>query len=225
MGPDAAKRVSGTVPPGGGRFSLLNAIAGGSFTWDIQNILWEDLLLRVCRLTDPIESGRGKPNLTVNRLPMYCEHEPQLCDQVKHLAESASNSAKFARKWRNQRISHSDWNRGIEKADPLPPASLEKVAAALDAVHTVLNTVSLGLLKEGIANSVTGRPRARAFLSYARQLAESVKSIDALIDPSGGTSITDVDVADDFLRKLVHEPSEQQFRQIIDLREAARRFP
>ena len=33
--------------------SLLNALTGGGFTWDIQQILWEDLLLRVCRLTDP----------------------------------------------------------------------------------------------------------------------------------------------------------------------------
>ena len=45
--------------------SLLNALTGGAFTWDIQNVLWEDLLLRVCRLTDPPTSGRDKRNLTV----------------------------------------------------------------------------------------------------------------------------------------------------------------
>ena len=27
--------------------SLLNALTGGGFTWDIQNVLWDDLLLRV----------------------------------------------------------------------------------------------------------------------------------------------------------------------------------
>ena len=33
--------------------SLLNDLTGGDFAWDIQHILWDDLLLRVCRLTDP----------------------------------------------------------------------------------------------------------------------------------------------------------------------------
>ena len=54
--------------------ALLNAITGGGFTWDIQHILWDDLLLRVCRLTDPCKSA-GKHNLTVTRLPSFCEEE------------------------------------------------------------------------------------------------------------------------------------------------------
>ena len=37
--------------------ALLNAITGGGFTYDVQHILWEDLLLRVCKLTDPICSA------------------------------------------------------------------------------------------------------------------------------------------------------------------------
>ena len=32
---------------------LLNSVSGGDFMWDIQHILWYDLLLHVTRLTDP----------------------------------------------------------------------------------------------------------------------------------------------------------------------------
>ena len=49
---------------------LLNAISGGGFLWDIQHILWDDLMLRVTRLTDPIRTAR-KNNLTVRRLPDF----------------------------------------------------------------------------------------------------------------------------------------------------------
>ena len=32
---------------------LLNAISGGGLIWDVQHIFWDDLMLRLCRLTDP----------------------------------------------------------------------------------------------------------------------------------------------------------------------------
>ena len=37
---------------------LLNAISGGGFIWDVQHIFWNDLVLRLCRLTDPIPNWR-----------------------------------------------------------------------------------------------------------------------------------------------------------------------
>ena len=77
--------------------SLLNALTGGGFTWNIQNVLWEDLLLRVCRLTDPQKSA-GKDNLTVTRLPAFCERQdPALCDKVRVKVYEAVQKADFAR--------------------------------------------------------------------------------------------------------------------------------
>ena len=44
----------------------------------------DDLLLRVCSLTDPPRSA-GKQNLTVRRLPALCEqHGTSLYEQVQH---------------------------------------------------------------------------------------------------------------------------------------------
>ena len=201
---------------------LLEALGGGFFT-DIHHILWDDLMLHVTRLTDP-RSTAGKDNLTVQRLPTLCKDQG-LHNEVQTLVDVAVDTAEFARDWRNRRISHTDLTRAMElDPEPLAPASTRQAAAALDAVHAVLNTISVRLLGEGIANDVVMRPRAAAFVAYARQLVEAVQYIDSFIDPSGTVPITDLEVASAFLRKLGRAPTMEHVRQVIELREAARRF-
>ena len=202
---------------------LLNAISGGGFIWDVQHIFWNDLMLRLCRMTDPIQTG-SKNNLTVRKLSEFCE-EQALRSAVRSRIDTAVEAADFARPWRNQRISHTDLAGAITpNAEPLAPASLQQVTAALDAIHAVLNTISVKLLDEEIANLVIVPPRARAFLCYAKQLVEAVQYIDSFIEPSGNVPITNLDVASDFLQKLECKPTREQVMQIIELREAARRF-
>ncbi len=201
---------------------LLSAIGGGGFIRDIQNILWDDLILRITRLTDPIQTAR-KDNLTVRKLPEFCENG--LRSEVEDLVKSAGQRTAFARDWRNQHISHTDLTRAIDPdVEPLAPASLQQINAALNAIHAVLDRISSCLLNENIRNDIAYRPRASAFVAYSRQLVEAVKYIDSLIDSSGTAHITDVDVAGDFLRRLGCEPTADQVRQIIELRDAGRRF-
>ena len=204
---------------------LLNALTGGAFLRDIQHILWDDLMLRVTRLTDPIGSV-GKSNLTVQRLPDFCkDEEAEFHEEVSERADRAVGAAKFARDWRNRRISHRDLALAIEAdAKPLAPASLRQVESALDAVHAVLRAISLHLLKEDIGKDVVTAPRARAFICYTQQLVGAVKYIDSIIDPGGKVPITDRGAAGDFLRKLGCKLTWEQMRQIIELREAARKF-
>ena len=203
--------------------ALLNAL-GGAFTWDIQTVLWDDLLLRVCRLTDRPTTA-GKHNLTVQRLPALCApHGAALRDRVRDLAHAAADKARFARDWRNRRISHADLATAVGTAEPLAPASLAQVTGALDAVHAVLNTISIELLGAEIGNLVTATPRARAFLAHARQLADSVRFIDGVADPEGATRITDIDTATAFLETLGLRPTMQNIKRVLDLREAASRF-
>ena len=207
-----------------GDVALLNTLAGGAFTWDIQNVLWDDLLLRVCRLTDPPKSA-GKRNLTVTRLPAFCQqHGAALHAHVDRLVDTSVQAAEFARDWRNRRISHSDLAKAVGTAKPLASASLDNVTNALDAVHAVLNAISNELMNSQIANTVTGTPRAGAFLAYARQLVDSVSFIDAVADPSGAARITDTDIASALLDKLGLRPTWQNVSRVIELREAARRF-
>ena len=106
----------------------------------------------------------------------------------------------------------------------MAPASLKKISSALDAVHAVLNTVSRELLDQQIANSIAGGPEAQEFLCNARQLVDSVKFIDAIVDPGSTAEVTDTVVAIAFLRKLGLKPTAQQVDSVIELREAARTF-
>ena len=95
---------------------------------------------------------------------------------------------------------------------------------SIDAVHAILNVISIHLMDAGIINDFIIRPRARAFLCYIRQLAEAVQYIDSFIDPSGNLRITDHGAASDFLQKLGCKPTMEKVKRIIELREAARRF-
>ena len=205
------------------RVNLLNAI-GGALFWDVQQVFWSDLMLRLTRLTDPPKSA-GKDNLTVRRLPDLCEG-PDLREAVEGLVRAAVDATAFARDWRNRRIGHSDLARAIDPSpEPLKEATLKKAKAALDAVHAVLDTISGRLLGKGIANEVNTRPRARVFMAYASQLVEAVQFVDSAIDPSGEKPITDQAAAVAFLQKLHRRPTWQNTRQVFELREAARRFP
>ncbi len=205
------------------RVKLLNAIGGGLF-WDVQQMSRNDLILRLTRLTDPPQSA-SKDNLTVQRLPALCD-DLELRQEVCRLVQRAVDAAGFARDWRNRYISHSDLTRAIDpSAEPLAEADLQKVKAVLDAVHAVLNTISVRMLGNGgIRNDVIITPRARAFLAYARQLVDAVQYVDSLIDPSGTVSFSDTTAAATFLHKLDRRPEREETKQVIELREAARMF-
>ena len=204
---------------------LLNAICGGAFLWDIHHLLRNELMLCVTRLTDPVCTA-GKSNLTVRSLPEFCkDKKAALRNEVRERVDRAVRAAEFARDWRNRRISHRDRNLATESdTKPLAPASLRQVETVLDEVHAVLHAISVHLLKKGICNSVVTSPRARAFVCYTQQLVEAVKYIDSIIDPSGKVPVTDTGVAGDFLRKFGWNPTWEQVSQIVELREAARRF-
>lgn len=205
------------------RVKLLDAIGSGLFR-DVQQMSWNDLMLRLTRLTDRLKST-GKDNLTVRSLPAMCE-QPNLRDEIERLVRQAADAAEFARDWRNRRIGHSDLARAIDPSpEPLAEATLPMVKTALDAVHKVLDTISARLLHTGIVNEVVTRPRARAFIAYASQLIGAVQFVDSIIDPSGQKPVTDLAAAETFLRRLQCRPNWQNTRQVFELREAARRFP
>ena len=87
-----------------------------------------------------------------------------------------------------------------------------------------MNVISVQLLDAEIINDVIIPPRAHALLCHTRQLVEAVQYIDSFIDPGGNVPITDSAVASEFLKKLGCKPTTEQVMQIMELREAARRF-
>jgi len=122
------------------RIDLIND-AAPLFFRIVQDSLFEDTLIHIARLTDPPKSV-GKPNLTIRRLPDLVIDEG-LKNNIAGLIGIALQKADFCRDWRNRRIAHKDLNLALkEGAEPLKPASREKVSVALDAIAEVMNAVS-----------------------------------------------------------------------------------
>lgn len=94
-----------------GRINLLNA-AAGVFSRILQDTLWEDALLHLCRLTDPARMG-NKQNLSIQALPELC-HDPALRQEIAQLVEQAMAATSFARDWRNRRIGHRDLRLALD---------------------------------------------------------------------------------------------------------------
>ncbi len=83
------------------RVELLNK-AAPLFFRIVQDALWYDILMHIARLTDPPKS-RGKPNLTIRRLPELVGNQ-----ELDSLVEEAKEAAEFCRDWRHRRIAHRD---------------------------------------------------------------------------------------------------------------------
>lgn len=124
----------GTKPT---RIELLNR-AAGLFFRVVQDSLFEDTLLHLSRMTDKAVI-RGRPNLTVQRLPALVTDQ-DLAAEVRSLVDDAVEKAGFARDWRNRHIAHSDLALAIQEgAKPLAAASRRAVNEAIKALDVVLN--------------------------------------------------------------------------------------
>ena len=121
------------------RIELLNKAAPYFFR-TVQMVYWDNTLLHISRLTDPVKIGR-KENLTIQQLPELVSDE--LKPKVKELVDEVIKKTEFSRDWRNRRIAHKDLRLALnEPAEPLLPASRDNVRDALLAIEVVLNAVS-----------------------------------------------------------------------------------
>ena len=122
------------------RVDILNK-AAGSFFFIVQNALWRDYLLHICRLTDAAKTT-GKANLSIRCLPDLVDLEK--APRTKELVQIAVDRSEFARDWRNRRLSHYDLQVALGRAaEPLAPASREHVQEAITALGELVNYLSL----------------------------------------------------------------------------------
>ena len=155
------RELYGTSPD---RIDLLNS-AAGLFFRILQDSMWEDALLHLCRLTDPADMGRKK-NLSIQVLPELCD-DADLRNAVETLVEEAKVATLFARDWRNRHISHRDRDLALRsKTRPLAPASRAQVSAAISAIHRVLNEISECLLNSTMMEKVITPPTGAGALLY-----------------------------------------------------------
>lgn len=122
-----------------GRVELVNSIAPSFFRM-VQDILWNDVLLHVARLTDPPQRGAFE-NLTLLCLDSHLDDE-NLRTRIRDLNERALSRAAFARDYRNKRLAHNDLSHALERAEPLTLGSRQDVEEVLAAFSEVLNALN-----------------------------------------------------------------------------------
>jgi hypothetical protein len=123
------------------RVDLLNR-AAARFFGQLQDIWWEDVLLHICRLTDPRKVG-GHRQLTVRQLSDLIP-EGTARDRVEPLVSAACDASAFARDWRNRHIAHRSFERATNPLSrALEHASRASVEDAIGALDRVMNEVQL----------------------------------------------------------------------------------
>jgi hypothetical protein len=208
----------------GERLAVLNGVAGPLMAL-LQDVLWENLLLQVARLTDPVRTA-GHENLTLQQIPAFFADQPEKHRELSDHVHAAVGAATFARDWRNRRIGHRDLEHSLDRqARPLEKASLERVDAALAAVHRILDTIA-GYEHAQLRRQPTGSNAADGFYYRTLRLVAAVQFIDGIIDEEGTSKVTDLDAARAFLEP--HHPQPPTWKMIehvVELRAAARLFP
>lgn len=138
------------------RIELLNR-AAAVFFGQLDGILWEDVLLHICRLTDPVAVG-GYRQLTIRRLPGYIS-DPTLRARIEALLDATLSRSEFARDWRNRHIGHRSLARATDSAArPLAHASRASVERVLDALDEVMMAIHESLMDGGIDLRPSGDP-------------------------------------------------------------------
>jgi hypothetical protein len=155
------RALYGTSPE---RIDLMNS-AAGLFFRILQDTIWENALLHLCRLTDPAVIS-SRHNLSIRALPELCG-DAAVREAVRTLVGQAVAATSFARDWRNRHIGHRDRALALGSGTrPLAPASRAQLSAAIGAIHRVLNEISERLMGSTLADEVITPPTGAEALLY-----------------------------------------------------------
>jgi hypothetical protein len=133
------------------RVELMNS-AGASFFYTVDKLFFEAILLAICRLSDPIKTGK-KSNLTIKLLQKFMSTEAQ-GNRLTQLLVAVENTTEFARDWRNRYIGHNDFSLMCEGAEPLQTATIAQISEAINAIHQVLNFIENEFMRADLAPEV-----------------------------------------------------------------------
>lgn len=112
--------------------------AGNLLFGSIERVFYRDVVLGICRLTDPEHQGNNR-NISINRFKSECySSDTDLQELVKKACEKAGNF----RSWRSKRLAHIDARTGVGWR---PPQGCERqaVSEALHAICSILRHVSI----------------------------------------------------------------------------------
>ena len=173
--------------------AVLNSVAP-AFFGGIQPLLWNDLILRVSRLTD---RAKGE-TLSLERLEkcQRLKDNPELLARVAGYRKKAVRAAKPVRRLRNRKIAHNDG-----RAEPLEKVTLAICDEVLNHVHAALAAILLDQMNAHLENEVISSPPHDSIVAYLRGLLNVLHLFAGLIDPDDPRGMN-MDSARAFLRKL-----------------------
>jgi hypothetical protein len=119
------------------RVELLNWAAPVFFRV-VQDQLFDTILLRISRLTDPPKSG-SNTNLSIRQFPRLVDDDVK--DDVRELIALALESAQFARERRNKVISHNDLELATSSGAAKPSGSIIQMRAAIRSIHEPIRLI------------------------------------------------------------------------------------
>lgn len=133
------------------RVDLINR-CGGAFWYRVEKLFFEAVALAVCRLSDPIKTGR-KSNLTVMLFEKFMD-TPKRKAELKIRLDDVKGKVEFARDRRNRRISHNDYDSKIGTAHALLPATRDAMNDAISALHRVFSYISAEFMESDLWDNV-----------------------------------------------------------------------
>jgi hypothetical protein len=135
------------------RIDLLNESAGSLF-YLIERVICDDLLLGICRLTDPAKSY-GKDNLTLEQLLNIIKVELQqqiLLDKLEPLLCEITAKREPFQTIRHKSLAHLDLKSHIDyDNNPLPGITLDDINQMLMLMSNFMN-----LIESSVCDSATG---------------------------------------------------------------------
>jgi hypothetical protein len=164
---------------------LLNAIASSFFSLT-DRVLRHDILLRICRITDPAFSDwhRKKPNASLHHLVLKIDRilPIELKRNLDLSLAELDDKSRPIRALRDKRIAHSDFDEVLHlKADPLPGVNRQQVELVLANMRAAFGLLESHFLAEGTAfEHVIQANDAKKLLFHLRQVRAS-EQIEKLV--------------------------------------------
>ncbi len=174
---------------------MLNAI-GTQFFGNIQQIMLDNLILHITRLTDNPKSG-GYRNLSIESLQIRIENDRDVRDpgrfrdsesraELDRLVKTAQGAADFARLHRDKRLAHLDRDTimGYKSAKQLSPIVFNELEHALNSIFEVVRFVHSKMYPgSDLMNELSYQSGTGHFLARERLRTGFLCHLDSIIDP------------------------------------------
>jgi hypothetical protein len=119
------------------RHEILNATAPSLFGY-IQDLMLNDIILCIARLTDPFKSS-GRENLSFDSILAEID-DSSVRIEASEIISKIKTKTKAIRVWRNKKLAHNDLKKAVG-GNPLPPIYIIELSEMLKLTSQIVNII------------------------------------------------------------------------------------